>query len=59
MPIVFDEVVGTVEPEAQRGEATPDQTRHQSEPDSKGLSLTVVQSMLSRIQQRMERLLAD
>jgi hypothetical protein len=59
MPIVFDEVVGTVEPETPRGEATQDQARHQSEPDSNSPSLAVVQSMLSRIQQRMERLIAD
>jgi hypothetical protein len=59
MPIVFDEVVGTVEPETPRGEATQDQARGQSQPDSTSLSLTVVKSILSQLQLRMERLLAD
>lgn len=59
MPIVIDEVVGTVEPETpQLGTETRPETPHR-EPDPNSVQPALVQVMWARLEQRLERLAAD
>lgn len=55
MPIVFDEVVGSVEPERSAG--ADEQSGQQEQPQ--GNDLATVRSAIVRIEQRAERLRAD
>lgn len=55
MPIVFDEVVGSVEPE--RSSSSDEQSREQQTPPS--VDLGVLRGQIQRVEQRAERLKAD
>lgn len=55
MPIVFDEVVGSVEPE--RSSSSSEQSNNQEQ--QKAPDLAALRALVQRIEQRSERLRAD
>jgi hypothetical protein len=59
MGLVFDNVVGTVEPEPQKNEQSQNEASQKQENDSGNMSPTALQAALTRLQQRAQRLSAD
>lgn len=54
MPIIFEEIVGTVEPETHEPPPTPDAASRQQEPDLERLG-----QFMARLAERAARLMAD
>ena len=59
MPIVFDEVVGTVEPEAPHQSEEPKDNTPPREPDLYNIPPVRIQGLWKRMEQRLQRLWAD